>query len=97
MALGILVSLLSMLCYVVLIWQRHRQYKAFASHTQPIELIGWAVWSLGMLLITLQQHYPRHLVTSIFDTSFDIKQYLYAFIACFFIVVFLQQSSFKHH
>lgn len=80
--LWLFVSFLSLIVFVIISLLRHSYPHRY------IEFLGWSVWSLGMVWISALQNYPRHIVTAVFGTSFDVKQYMYILISIIMIIFF---------
>lgn len=91
--LGLYFSLMSLLVYGALVFRRHKN-----PHSDGIELLWWAVWFLWLVIITLFQQYPRHLVIMLFDKTFDMKQYFFFCSSVWFVIVYLKYFFFnKNH
>jgi hypothetical protein len=92
--LGIYFSLISMMSYAIVALLRKK-------HLSGSEFLGWSLWSLAMMIVTTQQHYPRHIVTEVFGTTFDIKQYFFLLLSLFFLIWFaslhLKGKKFSSH
>jgi hypothetical protein len=74
--LGIVVSFLSIACYIM----AHR-FRMHGKTDLSYDILGIFARLLGLMFITTQQYYPRHGVIELFSLRRDIKQYVFFMLA----------------